>query len=335
LVVGEKYGTWWVLVCGWGMRVLVTGTSGFIGAKVAQVLLARGDQVWGIDNENSYYQVSLKQARRAILEGYEQFTFIPGDLADKEIVRRAYELAQPERVIHLAAQAGVRYSLEHPDVYIQSNIVGFQHMIDLAVAHTVSNFVYASSSSVYGNNTKQPFAVTDPVDHPISLYAATKKSNELVAHTYHHLYQLPTTWLRFFTVYGPWGRPDMAIYKFAELMRAGKPIDVYNHGKMQRDFTYIDDIVAGVIAAHDRPHAHEVFNLGNDTPETLESMIAYLEAALGMTAQKNSMELQPGDVLSTRADIDHTRTTLGRAPRISLQDGISAFAEWYLGYVGS
>jgi UDP-glucuronate 4-epimerase len=262
------------------MRVLVTGTSGFIGFFVAKFLLERGDEVWGIDNENEYYQVSLKHDRRAILETYPGFTFLGGDIADKHYVNQAYETAQPERVIHLAAQAGVRYSLENPAVYIQSNIVGFQHMIDLAVAHKVSNFVYASSSSVYGNNPKQPFSVTDRVDHPISLYAATKKSNELVAYTCHHLYQLPTTGLRFFTVYGPWGRPDMAIYKFAELMREGKPIDVYNHGMMQRDFTYIDDIVLGVIAAHDTPHGYEIFNLGNDTPESLETMISCLEEAL-------------------------------------------------------
>ncbi len=333
-------------------RVLVTGAAGFIGMHVCQRLLAGGHQVLGVDNLNDYYDVRLKQARLAQLEGSPGFEFRKLELADAAATRGLF--AEPfESVVHLAAQAGVRYSLENPSAYIQSNLVAFGHILE-GCRHqrerhgeALGHLVYASSSSVYGGAKKTPFAVGDPVDHPYSLYAATKKANELMAHTYSHLYALPTTGLRFFTVYGPWGRPDMAIYKFAELMRAGKPIDVYNHGVMRRDFTYIDDIVEGVtrvLAAPPRPGErrpsdgdpplptaapYRLYNIGHNHPEELDTVIATLEAELGTRAIRNALPMQPGDVPETYADIDALRADFGYRPEVGLGEGVKRFVGWW------
>jgi UDP-glucuronate 4-epimerase len=329
------------------MTWLVTGAAGFIGSHAAHVLLDRGEKVIGLDNLNDYYDVRLKEARLERLTSRDGFTFHKASLEDKPALTRIFEQHNIKKVIHLAAQAGVRYSIENPDAYIQANIVGFQHMIDLAKEAKVEHFVYASSSSVYGSNEKMPFATADSVDHPVSLYAATKKANELVAHTYSHLYDLPTTGLRFFTVYGPWGRPDMSLFLFTRKIIAGEPIDVFNHGKHRRDFTYIDDIVDGVIRVADNTptanpdydplsgdpaasHApYRVYNIGNNKPVELMTFIETIEKHLGLEAKKNFLPLQPGDVPATYADIEPLRRDTGFEPRTSIDEGIGNFIDWY------
>lgn len=329
------------------MTWLVTGAAGFIGSHTAHVLLDRGEEVVGLDNLNDYYDVRLKEARLERLTSRDGFTFHKAALEDKPALMGIFRQHSIKKVIHLAAQAGVRYSIENPDAYIQANIVGFQHMIDLAKEAGVEHFVYASSSSVYGSNEKMPFATSDSVDHPVSLYAATKKSNELVAHTYSHLYGLPTTGLRFFTVYGPWGRPDMSLFLFTRKIIAGEPIDVFNHGKHRRDFTYIDDIVDGVIRVADNPPAanpnydllsgdpaashapYRVYNIGNNKPVELMTFIETIEKHLGLEARRNFLPLQPGDVPATYADIEPLRRDTGFEPRTSIDEGIGNFIDWY------
>jgi len=330
-------------------RYLVTGAAGFIGYHVSERLLSRGDSVVGLDNLNNYYDVTLKQARAARLELSDHFEFVLCDVADRVHLPKLFSHHQFDVVIHLAAQAGVRYSLEHPEAYIDANLVGFGNILEGCRHHDVKHLVYASSSSVYGANTKIPFSVEDNVDHPLSLYAATKKANELMAHTYSHLYRLPTTGLRFFTVYGPWGRPDMALFKFTKAILNDEPIDVYNHGRMRRDFTYIDDIVEGVVRTADlvpgltaeeereslsRRDFYRVYNIGNHQPVELMEMIGLLEQELGKTARKNLLPMQPGDVPETFADIDALRTDAGFHPQTPLCDGIREFVKWYREFYG-
>lgn len=312
--------------------ILITWSSGFIGFHLAKAILERGEIVIWYDNENSYYDVSLKHDRRAILEQYDSFYFVLWDLEDRPKLEQVFQDYDITHVVNLAAQAWVRYSLENPSAYIQSNLVGFFNIIDLAKTYSIQNFVYASSSSVYGSNTKIPFAVTDTVDHPISLYAATKKSNELIAHTYSHLYHLPTTGLRFFTVYGPRGRPDMAMRLFTDKISKWLPIDVYNHGKMQRDFTYIDDIVDGIIRSLDHPKPYEIYNLGNHQPVELEHMISCIEHSLWKQAIKHYMDIQPGDVQTTYADIDHTTASIWRQASTPIEEGVDEFVKWFERY---
>ena len=321
--------------------VLLTGAAGFVGLHVARALLARGDRVLGIDNLNDYYSPQLKHDRLATLKGEAGFQFERGDLADADFLRRCFETHRPRRVIHLAAQAGVRYSISHPGAYVQSNLVGFGNLLEACRTVEVEHLVYASSSSVYGANSKQPFSVADGVNHPVSLYAATKKANELMAHTYSHLYRIPTTGLRFFTVYGPWGRPDMAYFKFTQAVLAGEPIEVYNHGQMRRDFTYIDDIVDGVVKVLDQPAQpnpassnapYRVYNIGNHQPESLEDFITAIEQAVGKKAIKKYLPMQPGDVLSTYADISALNKAVGFAPRTPISVGLPRFVEWYRSY---
>jgi UDP-glucuronate 4-epimerase len=322
------------------MAILVTGVAGFIGFHVAKTLLERGDRVVGIDNLNDYYDVRLKRARLAELHGRRGFSFAQVDVANRDDVFALVDLHKELRsIIHLAAQAGVRYSLENPYAYIDANVTGTLVMLD--AARRIDNLTavtYASSSSVYGGNRKQPFSVGDRVDEPVSLYAATKRSCELIAHTYAHLYALPATGLRYFTVYGPWGRPDMAAYLFTRAILAGEPIKVFNEGRMARDFTYIDDIVAGTVAAHDRPPAasdevpHRIYNLGNHRPEKLLDFIAVIERALGRTAIKDLLPLQPGDVPETSADIETSRRDLGFEPTTTIEVGLARFVEWYKWY---
>jgi UDP-glucuronate 4-epimerase len=330
--------------------ILVTGAAGFIGYHLSKQLLDRGDRVIGIDNLNSYYDVTLKESRLKLLTERENFTFHKIDLADREGIDRLFALYNFEIVVNLAAQAGVRYSLTNPRAYIDSNITGFSNILEGCRHHPVKHLVYASSSSVYGANTKMPFSVTDNVDRPISLYAATKKSNELMAHTYSHLYQIPTTGLRFFTVYGPWGRPDMAPILFTEAILAGKPIDVFNYGKMRRDFTYVDDIVEGVLRVmksipQPNPELSEddldpnrskapykLYNIGNSQPIELLTFIEILETCLGKTANKNFLPLQAGDVVATYADVTNLMEDVGFQPKTSLQEGIAQFVNWYLEY---
>ena len=323
------------------MSILLTGAAGFIGFHVAKTLLERGDQVVGIDNLNDYYDVRLKQARLAQLAAFSGFHFVKLDVADRDGVFALVERHQDlTGIIHLAAQAGVRYSLENPYSYIDANVMGTLVMLEAARRiEKLGAITYASSSSVYGANRKQPFSVADPVDQPVSLYAATKRSCELIAHSYSHLYRLPATGLRFFTVYGPWGRPDMAAYLFTRAILAGEPIKVFNEGRMARDFTYIDDIVAGTIAAHDRaPTAgagavlHRIYNLGNHRPEKLLDFIAVLERALGRTAKKELLPLQPGDVPESFADIETARRDLGFEPKTTIEEGIGRFVTWYKHY---
>ena len=329
------------------MRILVTGAAGFIGSSLSERLLARGDEVLGYDNLNNYYDPTLKEARLAKLTPHANFQFVRASLEDRAALETAFAAFRPQRVVNLAAQAGVRYSIENPYAYIESNIVGFINVLEACRHGKVEHLVYASSSSVYGANKKLPFSVQDPVDHPVSLYAATKKANELMAHTYSHLYQLPTTGLRFFTVYGPWGRPDMALFLFTRKILAGEPIEVFNHGKHTRDFTYIDDIVEGVIRTLDRvpgpdpafdplhPSAassaapYRVYNIGNHHPVELGHYIEVLEAKLGRKAEKVLLPLQPGDVPDTCADVEELARDTGYAPATSVETGIGRFVDWY------
>ena len=320
------------------MLVLVTGVAGFIGFHVTAALLARGDRVIGIDNLNDYYSVALKRARLAQLESHPGFTFHQVEIGDPKAMMDIIDRDKAvEGIIHLAAQAGVRYSLENPYAYVNSNVMGQVVMLEAARRlDRLRSFVYASSSSVYGANEKQPFSVDDPVDRPISLYAATKRSCELSARTYSHLFGIPANGLRFFTVYGPWGRPDMAAYLFADAIMAGRPIRVFNEGKMERDFTFIEDIVAGTIAALDRPPSgpvpHKVYNLGNHRPEPLMRFIGLIESELGRTAVKELLPMQPGDVPSSFAEIDASTRELGFYPRTTIDVGIPKFVEWYREY---
>jgi len=330
--------------------IFVTGAAGFIGSNVSRRLLERGDDVLGIDNINDYYDPKLKQARLAKLRQFPKFRFEQVDVGDRERMADIFKRETPKRVVHLAAQAGVRYSLTHPFAYTDSNITGFLTILEGCRAVKVEHLVYASSSSVYGANEKQPFSEHDNIDHPVSLYAATKKANELMAHTYSHLYGIPTTGLRFFTVYGPWGRPDMALFKFTKGILAGEPIQVFNHGKMIRDFTYIDDIVEGVIRVLDRPAAgdpawdgvspdparsyapYRVFNIGNNKPVQLLDFIHALERCLGKKAKMDLLPIQPGDVISTMADVSELERAVGFRPNTSIEDGIAAFVNWYKSY---
>jgi UDP-glucuronate 4-epimerase len=317
--------------------ILVTGAAGFIGMHCSARLLAQGHQVIGIDNLNDYYDPRLKQARLAQLTSHPGFRFIETDIANRDALEKLFTEVRPERVLHLAAQAGVRYSLKNPHAYVQSNLVGFVNMLEGCRHHGVQHLVYASSSSVYGANTKVPFAVGDPVDHPVSLYAATKKSNELMAYSYSHLYGLPTTGLRFFTVYGPWGRPDMSPWLFTSAILEGRTIDVFNHGKMQRDFTYIDDIVEGTLRVLDQAPTgappYHLYNIGNHQPVELMDFIGTLERVLGVEAKKNFMPMQPGDVPVTYADTDDLRRDVGFAPSTPLSEGLQHWADWYRSYV--
>jgi UDP-glucuronate 4-epimerase len=323
------------------MSILVTGAAGFIGFHVAKALLERGDRVLGVDNLNEYYDIRLKQARLAELHRFSNFSFAKLDVSDREGIFAAIEYEKDLRsIIHLAAQAGVRYSLQNPFAYIDANVTGTLVMLEAARRlDKLSAITYASSSSVYGANKKQPFAVEDRVDQPVSLYAASKRSCELIAHTYAHLYGLPATGLRFFTVYGPWGRPDMAAYLFTRAILAGEPIKVFNEGRMARDFTYIDDIVAGTLAAHDQPPPagtdgvpHRIYNLGNHRAEKLLDFIGTLERLLGRTAIKELLPLQPGDVPESFADIEASRRDLGFEPRTTIEIGLARFVEWYKRY---
>jgi len=318
------------------MKVLVTGAAGFIGMHCAERLLARGDEVLGVDNLNDYYDVRLKKARLARLSG--KFKFVKADIADRAAMERLFADERPQRVIHLAAQAGVRHSLKDPHAYVDANLVGFLHILEGCRAVGVEHLVYASSSSVYGTNARLPFSVHDNVDHPISLYAATKKSNELMAHVYAHLYRLPVTGLRFFTVYGPWGRPDMSPFIFAGAILEGRPIEVFNHGRMRRDFTYVDDIAEGVLRTLDRVAQPEhagaaparLYNIGNNRPVELMAYIETIEKALGKKAIKNMLPMQPGDVQETAADIDSLDADIGFRPSTPLEIGMPRFIEWYL-----
>ena len=329
------------------MRVLVTGAAGFIGSHLSQRLLARGDEVLGFDNLNAYYDPLLKEARLQRLLPLPGFSFVKGSLEDRAAVEAAFEEFKPQRVVNLAAQAGVRYSLENPQAYIDSNIVGFMNILEACRHRSIEHLVYASSSSVYGANKKLPFAVEDSVDHPVSMYATTKKANELMAHTYSHLFNLPTTGLRFFTVYGPWGRPDMALFLFTRKILAGEAIDVFNHGRHTRDFTYIDDIVEGVIRTLDRVPGpdlsydpmnptpasssapYRVYNIGNHQPVELLRYIEVLEDCLDRKAERNLLPLQPGDVPDTYADVAALQRDTGYAPSTSIETGVRRFVDWY------
>tara|TARA_B100000029_G_scaffold454034_1_gene480242 strand:- start:757 stop:1716 length:960 start_codon:yes stop_codon:yes gene_type:complete len=313
-------------------KILVTGSSGFIGMHLCMNLLDDGYNVYGIDNMNDYYDVPLKEARLSVLSDYDNFTFNKIDISSLKDVKRVFNNFKPKIVVNLAAQAGVRYSLENPHAYIQSNVVGFTNIIESCRHYNVSGLIYASSSSVYGGNKKIPFSVGDSVDKPISIYAASKRANELIAHTYSYLYGLKTTGLRFFTVYGPWGRPDMAMYLFADKIRKGEKIPVFNHGKMQRDFTYIDDIVSGIRASIENNYLYEIFNLGNNRFEDLMDMISYLEKALDKKAEIEYMDIQPGDVEKTFANIDYSISKLNYKPKITIQEGIPKFIKWYKSY---
>ena len=317
------------------MKILITGGAGFIGSATAKALMDRGDKVVLIDNFNDYYDPKLKRDRISrFLKGYKgKFTLYKGDIRDAKFVERVFKKEKPQKVLNLAAMAGVRNSLLDPKLYADVNVMGFITLLEAAVRHKVKNFVYASSSSVYGNNTKVPFAETDSVDTPISPYAASKKANELIAHVYSHIYKLPTTGLRYFTVYGPWGRPDMALYKFVTNTIEGKPIDVYNQGKMSRNFTYIDDIVSGSIVALDTIQPYAVMNIGGDKEETLMRFIEVIEECVGRKAKKRMLPIQPGDVPSTVADISKLRK-LGWKPTTRIEEGIRNFVDWYRAYYG-
>jgi len=323
------------------MSVIVTGAAGFIGFNCSRTLLERGEKVIGIDNLNDYYDPNLKRSRLEILRRYEGFTFHQANLEDREtILGLADRHPDVNRILHLAAQAGVRYSLQNPYAYVDSNLMGHVVMLELARKYgsALRSFAYASSSSVYGGNTKLPFSVDDPVEKPVSLYAATKRANELMSHTYAHLFGIPATGLRFFTVYGPWGRPDMAAFIFTKAIFEGRPISVFNHGEMRRDFTFIDDIVAGALAALDRPPSaadgapHRVYNLGNHRSERLTDFIGVLERAIGKPAIKQLEDIQPGDVPATYADIEASRRDLGFEPTTSIEEGLPRFVQWYRDY---
>lgn len=331
------------------MAILITGVAGFIGFHVAEALLARGETIVGVDDLNPYYDPALKRARldRLSIRYDDSFAFHQVDFADETKFEAAVGDAEISHIIHLGAQAGVRYSIENPRAYVRSNLVGHVNILEFARARKVAHLVYASSSSVYGANKHLPFGVEDRVDHPVSLYAATKKADELMSETYSHLYRIPQTGLRFFTVYGPWGRPDMAMWIFTKAILASKPIPVFNHGKMQRDFTYIDDIVAGVVACLDNPTPddgslkpggsiapHRIYNIGNNKPEQLGTLIELLEQACGREAIRDYRDMQPGDVPATYADIDAITNDLGFAPRTTLATGVPQFVEWYRGYNG-
>ncbi len=329
------------------MKILVTGTAGFIGAQLAHRLLERGDEVIGVDNVNDYYDVSLKEARLARLTGNDRFTEVRQDIADRSVMAEIFVKYRPERVVHLAAQAGVRYSLENPNAYVDANLVGFMNILEGCRHNDVKHLVFASSSSVYGANESMPFSVNDNVDHPLSLYAASKKANELMAHSYSHLYGLPTTGLRFFTVYGPWGRPDMAPFIFTKKILAGEPIDVFNHGHHKRDFTYIDDIVEGVVRTLDQvaqPNngwsgaapdpgtskaPYRIYNIGSNNPVELSRFIEIIEERTGKKAQKNLLPMQPGDVVATYANVDSLISDVGYKPKTSVEEGIANFVDWY------
>lgn len=333
------------------MRILVTGTAGFIGMHVTKRLLSDGHEVVGIDNLNEYYDINLKIARLEHIGRLEQFSFHKLDLADRDSITNLFNDFCPEVVINLAAQAGVRYSLQNPHSYIESNIVGFTNILEACRHSKVGNLIYASSSSVYGLNEKMPFNEGQNVDHPLALYGATKKANELLAHSYSHLFNLPTTGLRFFTVYGPWGRPDMALFKFTEAILKGKQIDIYNHGRMTRDFTYIDDVVEGVVRLVDKPASSSpefnsqspdagtsnapwrILNVGNGQPEPLMNYISALERTLGIKAEKNFMEMQPGDVLMTAADPSRLGQWIGFEPKTNIENGVKMFVNWYLNHM--
>jgi UDP-glucuronate 4-epimerase len=333
-------------------RVLVTGAAGFIGFHVATQLLARGDEVIGLDSVNDYYDVSLKEARLAQLAGHPGFSFIRANLADTTAIASAFAAIEPQSVINLAAQAGVRYSLTNPHAYAEANLVGFLNMLEGCRAAAVGHLVYASSSSVYGGNTKLPFSVDDMVDHPLSLYAATKKSNELMAHSYSNLYQIPTTGLRFFNVYGPWGRPDAALYRFTTAMLAGDTIDVYNFGKHRRDFTYVDDIAESVIRVADQPATpdphwrsddprpstsnvpYRVYNIGNSQPVELLYLIQLLEQELGVKAHMNLLPMQPGDVEDTIADVADLEAAISFAPSTPIESGVARYVAWFRDFYG-
>ncbi|MEO0374945.1 MAG: NAD-dependent epimerase [Cyanobacteria bacterium P01_A01_bin.17] len=324
------------------MRVLVTGAAGFIGFHLAQRLLLDGVEVVGVDNLNDYYDVRLKKARLEQITSHPQFTFGYLDVSDRKSTARLFADQTFDGVVHLAAQAGVRYSIDNPDAYVDSNLVGFMNVLEGCRHSHINHLVFASSSSVYGTNRKVPFATADNVDHPISLYAATKKANELMAHSYSHLYGLPVTGLRFFTVYGPWGRPDMAYFKFVDAIASNRPIDVYNHGQMQRDFTYIDDVIEGVVRVLNRPpqmdssHApYKIYNIGNHSPVSLMHFIEVIEAKLGKTAQKNWLPMQPGDVHATFADITELSRDVGFAPQTPLEEGMKQFVQWYHTYAAA
>jgi UDP-glucuronate 4-epimerase len=324
------------------MKVLVTGVAGFIGFHLAQRLLADGHEVYGVDNLNNYYDVNLKITRLNKLKPQQNFQFRYLNLCDKEDTLQMFESEEFDYVVHLAAQAGVRYSLQNPSAYIDSNLVGFTNILEGCRQNYIKHLVFASSSSVYGANTKVPFAVSDNVDHPVSLYAATKKANELMAHSYSHLYNIPTTGLRFFTVYGPWGRPDMAYFKFVQAIEQGKAIDVYNYGKMQRDFTYVDDVIEGVVRVmYKIPQPeniinsrapYKIYNIGNNRPVELLTFIEVIEKAMGKTAQKNFLPMQPGDVPSTYADVDDLMRDVGFKPSTPIEHGIENFVRWYQEY---
>jgi UDP-glucuronate 4-epimerase len=332
------------------MKILVTGAAGFIGYHVSRTLIHRGDEVVGLDNLNDYYDVKLKLARLAQIESNPHFSFIKADLQDRDAIDKLFEDHDFDAVINLAAQAGVRYSLENPRAYVDSNIVGFTNILECCRHHQIGHLVYASSSSVYGMNSAMPFSIHDNVDHPISLYAASKKSNELMAHTYSHLYGLPTTGLRFFTVYGPWGRPDMALFLFTEAILKGEPIKVFNNGQMQRDFTYIDDIVQGVIRVMDTPATpnpawdgatpdpgtssapYRLYNIGNNNPVKLLDFVSAIENALGMEAVKELLPMQPGDVAATYANIDDLVADVGYRPQTPIEYGVNEFISWYREY---
>lgn len=334
------------------MKVLVTGSAGFIGAALSKALLLRGDEVFGLDNFNHYYDVKLKEARSERLRVDPAFKELRGDLSDQRFIEEAFERFKPDRVVNLAAQAGVRYSIENPKAYVDSNLFGFLNILEACRHHGTEHLVYASSSSVYGANTRMPFSIHDNVDHPVSLYAATKKSNELMAHTYSHLFKIPTTGLRFFTVYGPWGRPDMALFKFTRNIIEGKPIDIFNFGKHKRDFTYIDDIVEGVLRVLDKPALpnpdwngdssdpatsdapYRLYNIGNHEPVELMRFIEILESCIGNSAIRNYLPIQEGDVPETYADVEDLRLAVGYTPSTPIEVGVKRFVDWYREFYG-
>ena len=322
-------------------KILVTGAAGFIGFHLSKRILEEGGEVIGFDNLNDYYEVSLKESRLEILNKYEKFTFIKGNLADKDAVWSIFDTYCPDIIVNLAAQAGVRYSIDNPDSYIESNIIGFYNILEACRHHKVEHLIYASSSSVYGNQQKTPFSTDDNVDHPISLYAATKKSNELMAFTYSHLYKFPTTGLRFFTVYGPYGRPDMAYFSFTKKIMKGETIKIFNNGDMYRDFTYVDDIVQGIMNMLLNPpkpdengDCAKVYNIGNNNPEKLMYFIETLEKAIGRVAEKEYLPMQPGDVYQTYADVTELQKDFDFKPSTSIEDGLNRFAKWYFEYYG-